>query len=203
MPTPPPTPQISTVSPAWSLARVASMCQTVRVARGNAAASDHDIPSGTRPRFAAGTTTSSAAVPGRCSPRMPKREQSDSSPASHAGQCPQEIPGLISTRSPGRHPRTAGPTVSTSPAPSDPTTCGKTGLALGRPPVIHRSIRFRAAQRTRTSTSSSARSAGAGRFRTSRCSRPPMPVSVRALIGVGSVRSPRTRGSGPARPVGA
>ena len=46
IPTPPPTPQISTVSPAWSLARLVSIRQAVRVARGNAAASDHDIPSG-------------------------------------------------------------------------------------------------------------------------------------------------------------
>ena len=35
-------------------------------------------------------------------------------------------PGLIMTRSPGRTAPTAGPTASTTPAPSEPTMCGKT-----------------------------------------------------------------------------
>ncbi len=86
MPMPPPTPQMSTVSPAWSLAREVNIRQAVRVARVKPAASDQDIPSGTRPRLAAGTTTHSAAVPATCSPRMAKWAQSESSPSTQAGQ---------------------------------------------------------------------------------------------------------------------
>ena len=101
------------------------MCHAVRVARENAAASGHGIVAGTMPRFDSGSTTSSARVPLRCSPSTWKAGQSDSSPRRHSSQVPQEMPGLIITRSPGRTAVTALPTDSTMPAPSDPTTWGK------------------------------------------------------------------------------
>ena len=72
--TPPPIPQISTVSPAASCARVTTMRQAVSVTKEKAAASAHlsDVGSvGMMARFCSGTTTYGAMVPGRCSPRMP------------------------------------------------------------------------------------------------------------------------------------
>ncbi len=66
--TPPPMPQISTVSPGRTAARVAIIRQAVRCTSGNAAASAHDTPSGTGYTFHCGTRTASANVPGRCSP---------------------------------------------------------------------------------------------------------------------------------------
>ena len=106
-------------------ARVVSIRHAVSVASENAAAWAHGIPGGTGARFSAGTTTYSAAVPARCSPTTRKASQSDSSPSRHAAHAPQERPGLIMTRSPGRTVVTAGPTASTTPAPSEPTMWGK------------------------------------------------------------------------------
>ena len=45
---------------------------------------------------------------------------------------PQERVGLIITRSPGRHCRTAAPASRTTPAPSEPTTWGNTETAPGK-----------------------------------------------------------------------
>jgi hypothetical protein len=123
--TPPPIPQISTVSPGCSLARVVSIRQAVSVPSENAAASGHGIAGGTGARFSSGTTTYSAAVPGLCSPMTRKLAQSTSSPARQAGHRPHQRPGLIITRSPSRTRVTADPTDSTIPAPSEPTMCGK------------------------------------------------------------------------------
>ena len=52
-------------------ARVTSMRHAVSVASVNAAASAAIVSGATRRTFTAGTTTNSASVPGRCSPRMP------------------------------------------------------------------------------------------------------------------------------------
>ena len=78
-------PQISTVSPGRSAARVVSIRQAVSVARENAAASGHGMAGGTGARFRSGTTTYSATVPGRCSPTTRNDAQSDSSPDSAGG----------------------------------------------------------------------------------------------------------------------
>src|SRR5882762_6504820 len=43
------------------------------------------------------------------------------------------MPGLITTRSPGRTPVTPEPTDSTTPAPSAPMTCGRRGGVPGMP----------------------------------------------------------------------
>ena len=52
------------------------MRHAVSVASGNAAAVSQLTPAGTGRAFTAGTTISSASVPGRCSPRMPYFTQS-------------------------------------------------------------------------------------------------------------------------------
>ncbi len=138
--TPPPMPQISTRSPACSRARVVSIRQAVSVDSVNAAAAGqlHSPVSGRT--FRAGSTISSAAVPGTCSPRTPKRRQNTSSPARHASHSPHETPGLIATRSPGRRSRTAGPVSRTTPAPSDPTMWGKSRIGTaGMPSATRRS----------------------------------------------------------------
>jgi hypothetical protein len=62
--TPPPIPQISTVSPCCNRARVVSMRHAVSVASEKDAAWGHGMLAGTDARFWAGTTMYSAAVPG-------------------------------------------------------------------------------------------------------------------------------------------
>src|SRR5215213_9258481 len=136
--------------------------------------------------FTPGTTTYSAAVPGRCSPTTRKPAQSDVSPFWHAAQRPQETPGLIITRSPGRTSVTSAPTASTTPAPSDPTMCGNAYCTPGSPSATKRSSRLSAAACTRIRTSVGSASSGCGSSRTARCSRPPTPSSASALMPRGS-----------------
>ena len=66
--TPPPMPQINTVSPARTRARPVIIRHEVNAASENPAASAHGIAWGTRARLVAGTTTYSPTVPGTCSP---------------------------------------------------------------------------------------------------------------------------------------
>ena len=95
--TPPPMPQINTSSPGCTRARVTIMRHAVSVASVNAAAFSGGIVVGIVRTFAAGTTTYSAIVPGRCSPRMPKRGQSGCSPSRQYSHVRSLMPGLMTT----------------------------------------------------------------------------------------------------------
>ena len=68
--TPPPTPWISTLSPARTAARPTTIRHAVWYARGNAAACSKDKPAGIGKTLRAGTTTRSAKVPAVCSPSI-------------------------------------------------------------------------------------------------------------------------------------
>jgi len=69
--TPPPIPQIKTSSFDLTRARDTIIRHAVSVANVNAAAASNGTVFGIGRTFAAGTTTDSAIVPGRCSPRIP------------------------------------------------------------------------------------------------------------------------------------
>ena len=124
--TPPPMPQISTVSPARSRARVVQHPPRgerrqreggrlgPRHARPAPARGSRPAPRHARRRCPDGARPGSRKS-GRATPRPPGRRRSVRT----------RRPGLIITRSPGRTPVTAAPTASTTPAPSEPTTWGK------------------------------------------------------------------------------
>ena len=150
--TPPPMPQMRTVSPARTCALVTAIRHAVSVARVNAAATSSLTPSGIRRTFVAGSTTSSASVPGWCSPRRPKRRQSECSPVRQYSHWRQLMPGLMSTRSPGRTPVTSGLVSATVPMPSAPRIQGGVMVTPGRPPRVQTSRRLSAAARRRTRT---------------------------------------------------
>jgi hypothetical protein len=180
--TPPPMPQISTVCPGRTAPRVATMRHAVSVTSGYAAASVHDTPSGSGSTLRPGTVMASAKVPARCSPRMPYVVHSDCSPARQNSQRVHQSPGFSSTRSPGFTRVTAGPTASTTPAPSAPRTCGNVCVMPGSPPTTNRSRWLSAAARTATTTSSGAWTVGRGTSATLTRSRPPYPEMVTARM---------------------
>src|SRR5208282_2289377 len=97
---------------------------------------------------------------------------SDSWPTVQASQVPSQIPGLISTGWPGRNPSAPGPTESTSPAPSEPRTWGRSMGTPGIAASVNRSRWLKAAARIRTRTSPGP-ATGSGTSTNVRRSRPP------------------------------
>ena len=116
--TPPPMPVTSTCSPLRSPPRETSARYAVTPATGNAAASSKPMESGSSTIIDAGTAIFSAMVPCRGMPRM-----RNSLPCT-AGSGPHFSQGMITARLPRRPGSTPGPTDSTTPAPSDPSTQG-------------------------------------------------------------------------------
>src|SRR5664280_3188511 len=155
-------PWISTVSPGANFALVMSMRHAVRNVRPNAPASAQDRCAGFAESDAAGTLTYSPNVPSRCSPRMRKPTQSDSSPRAQNSHLPQERPGLMTTSSHADQPVTPSPTAATVPAPSAPPMWGSATGIPGMPFRTDRSRWFSAAAWTLTTTSP-APGAGSGR----------------------------------------
>src|SRR4030095_12578970 len=103
-----------------TLARVTTIRHAVRVASGKAAAVEKRTVSGIDNTFAAGTTTKSASVPARCSPRIAYRRHSGLSPVRQYSHVRSLTPGFTTTRSPTRIDVTDDPTWSTTPAQSAP-----------------------------------------------------------------------------------
>src|SRR6185437_3783929 len=95
------------------------------------------------------------------------------------------------TRSPTATSCTSGPTASTIPAPSDPTTQSGVIVIPGSPSNTNRSRRLSAAVLTRTRTSVLARNSGTGMSRSSSRSSPPCAeiVSARTMMSSGYIWS--------------
>src|SRR6185437_14910815 len=95
------------------------------------------------------------------------------------------------TRSPTATSCTSGPTASTIPAPSDPTTQSGVMVIPGSPSNTNRSRRLSAAVLTRTRTSVLARNSGTGMSRSSSRSSPPCAeiVSARTMMSSGYIWS--------------
>ena len=100
------------------------MCHAVKNTNGIAAASSKPRLAGIGITFTAGDVTYSAYPPSTLYPNRVYCRQKLSSPLKQWTQCPHEIPGESSTRSPGRTPDTFSPTRATSPAMSEPRICG-------------------------------------------------------------------------------
>ena len=154
--TPPPMPQISTVSPGCERGpRDEHPPRRERRERERGGLRPRHLRRAPAPGSRAGTTTNSAAVPGRCSPSTRKVEQSDSSPARQAAQCAAGDAGI------DHHPvaRRERPVTSRPDRLDDcrrrPSRrrAGRCSSTPGRPSATKRSSRLSAAARIRTSTS--------------------------------------------------
>src|SRR5690606_38548103 len=122
--------------------------------------------------LAAGTTTASAQVPSRFSPRIEYVLHRLSSPSWQASHTPHETPGRMTTSSPSFTVVTPGPSASTTPAPSLPSTRGSGKVCPGTPRRTHTSRWFTPQARTATRTSPGP-GTGSGRSSNSSLSRPP------------------------------
>ncbi len=142
----------SSVSPRFKFA-FCNIDQAVSADRGKAAHSCQEIPAGRARSCASGTTTASAQVPSRVSPRIPYSEQSMSSPAAQRAQTPQERPGASTTSVSRWVSETPSPIASTIPAPSHPGINGSGNWCPETPFRTHRSRWLSAAAFSRTRTS--------------------------------------------------
>ncbi len=178
---PPPMPVTRTHSPGFRSAWVNNIRYAVMKVTPRAAASAKERWSGKGKTLRAGSFTSSANVPGRCSPIIRKDTHCDCSPARHCSQPPQDTAGFTRTPIPGRIPPTSSPTAAISPAPSAPSTKGKETSIPNVPDTVQRSRWFRAAARTRTTTSPGPGS-GSGSSRSRASSGPPYPSIAIAFM---------------------
>src|SRR6266496_5180702 len=104
------------------------------------------------------------------------------------------MPGLISTRSPGRARVTPAPTASTNPAPSAPMMCGNRESAPGSPCATNRSRWFSAAAWTAIRTCPGPGGPGSGTCVTVTWARPPVAVRTQARIAPGLRQRQERRG---------
>ena len=162
-PRPPTPPQIRTFSPACILARVTSIRHAVSRTSGIDAASSKLRLDGFGSTLAAGIVTYSEWPPSLgpvWNPQIRNWRQKNSWPDVHISHVRQERPGWTTTSSPtatcaepNPSPLTSAPTAFTTPATSEPATCGKITFIPGMPRRAQMSLKLAPAALTSISTS--------------------------------------------------
>src|SRR5690242_2016843 len=144
LPRPPDAPITSTQSPDFSPATSRSMLKATGAWRATTVATGKSTPSGIGCVHATGTFTYSAYPPQTCRPSMTGNEFA----AGGRTNC------SVTTRSPRLRPVTPGPTSTTTPDGSTPSTCGSfTGTAYAPDRTTRSSVRFTDTAWTLMSTS--------------------------------------------------